>query len=71
MKDRSKRRAERARVKAKRLAKMPFMKGQSERRIGCCINTPHPCSELCCGNPRKHSKDKTLQEKRAELPEEP
>ena len=29
--------------------------------------TGNPCSGYCCGNPRKHFKDKTVQEKKAEL----
>ena len=30
-------------------------------------DTPHPCSDYCCGNPRKHFKEITLQEKRSEI----
>ena len=33
-------------------------------------DTRHPCSRWCCGNPRKYFGEKTLQEKKAELPEE-
>lgn len=28
--------------------------------------TPHPCSNYCCGNPRKWFGDSTLQEQRAD-----
>jgi len=31
--------------------------------LGFAVNTPHPCSRECCGNPRKHFKDVTKQEK--------
>lgn len=33
-------------------------------------DTRHPCSGRCCGNPRKWHGEKTLQERRAEQPEE-
>lgn len=29
--------------------------------------TSCPCSSYCCGNPRKHFKHKTVQEKKADL----
>jgi len=37
--------------------------------IGRMAHTPHPCSALCCGNPRRHCKGKevkTIQERKAE-----
>ena len=32
--------------------------------IGRIAHTPHSCSCTCCGNPRKHFKEKTLPERR-------
>lgn len=28
------------------------------------VDTPHPCSKECCGNPRRHFGERTLQEQR-------
>jgi hypothetical protein len=33
------------------------------RQLGMVATTPHPCSCRCCGNPRKHEKEITRQEK--------
>lgn len=38
--------------------------------IGRLRKTTKLCSGPCCGNPRKHFGEKTLQERRAELPDE-
>lgn len=41
---------------------------KSKKFIGKMAATPHPCSCLCCGNPRRHYKGKgklTMQELRA------
>ena len=32
--------------------------------VGRMAKTPHPCSSFCCGNPRKHFGQKTVQEKK-------
>jgi len=34
------------------------------REAGMIATTPHPCSYLGCGNPRKHLNERTRQEKR-------
>jgi hypothetical protein len=38
--------------------------------IGRMVQTPHPCSRMCCGNPRRHQKGKkcrlTLQEQKVD-----
>jgi hypothetical protein len=36
---------------------------KSDEQLGFIANTPHPCSRYCCGNPRKHFKEVTKQEK--------
>lgn len=36
----------------------------SPRQLGLVVATPHPCSCLGCGNPRKHIGEKTMQERR-------
>jgi hypothetical protein len=38
-----------------------------ESTIGQLAHTPHNCSCHMCGNPRKHWKNKTMQEKRIDL----
>lgn len=38
-----------------------------EAQIGYLAHSPHNCSCHMCGNPRKHWKEKTMQEKRADL----
>lgn len=37
-------------------------RGRLNRLIGIAVNTPTPCSEYCCGNPRKHYGMKSRQE---------
>lgn len=34
-----------------------------DNEIGFVVNTPHPCSRICCGNPRRHCGTISLQEK--------
>lgn len=34
--------------------------------LGICTNTPANCSDMCCGNPRRHFGEITIQEKRQE-----
>lgn len=36
------------------------------KQLGMVVSTPHPCSCLGCGNPRKHLNEKTVQERRNE-----
>lgn len=38
--------------------------------IGRAARTRHPCSDYCCGNPRTHWGERTVQERRALLPVE-
>ncbi len=42
------------------------LKDGDPRKLGSSIDTPHPCSDYCCGNPRKHFHEKTIQEKKSE-----
>jgi len=37
------------------------------RRNSKAVDTPKPCSCFMCGNPRKHWKEKTIQEKKFDL----
>lgn len=59
------------RLKAKRINKHYWSKGYTdcngwnERFLGMAVNTPKNCSCYMCGNPRKHWKDITLQEKKS------
>lgn len=38
-----------------------------EAQIGYLAHSPQNCSCYMCGNPRKHWKEKTMQEKKADL----
>lgn len=60
--------------KAKRRAKkFGYMnkRGDDPRAIGLAAHTPKPCSCYCCGNPRKHFRSETIQERRSPSPESP
>ena len=35
--------------------------------LGICVNTPASCSASCCGNPRRHFGEKTIQEIKSEI----
>ena len=37
-----------------------------KREIGLFANTPKICSDICCGNPRRHFGEITIQERKAE-----
>jgi hypothetical protein len=43
--------------------------------LGRYLDTPHPCSRVCCGNPRRYGEGSTVQERRtftvADYGEEP
>lgn len=60
------RRAQRLRIRAKRLRDMPWLRTLDEAEIGVHIDTPKRCSCLFCGNPRRHFGIKTVQERRAD-----
>lgn len=36
----------------------------SPATLGKVVDTPHPCSQACCGNPRRHFGTRTRQEQR-------
>ena len=62
--NRALRRHHRERLKKKRrfyfgrdLSKDPFALSKA-------VDTPHPCSGCCCGNPRKHFDSLTIQERK-------
>lgn len=40
-----------------------FPQGPSNKRVSQAATTPHPCSCYCCGNPRKHFDEVTIQER--------
>jgi len=67
---RAERRAERERIKAKRLRRVPWIQlavstaHDSGRVIGRAIDTATPCSCEMCGNPRRYFGDRTVQERR-------
>lgn len=42
----------------------------TDRQAGIVASTPLPCSESCCGNPRKYFNERTIQERRNEEIEE-
>lgn len=46
-----------------------WLKKEPEK-VGKYIDTPKQCSAYCCGNPRKHFHEVTIQEKKAELYQE-
>lgn len=37
----------------------------TDAALGICTNTPATCSGICCGNPRRHFGEVTIQEKKA------
>lgn len=53
-----------------RQCKRWWYKNPTEKAIGKAGTTPVPCSCFLCGNPRKHWKALTLQEIKANLPDE-
>jgi hypothetical protein len=61
---RSIRRHHRARLKKKRKYYWNYTDNDPmpEKYRSYVINTPHPCSRYCCGNPRKHFNARTHQE---------
>lgn len=56
-------------LKKKKWVQRIFSRWRSldEGDIGYLAHTPHNCSCHMCGNPRKHFKEKTMQEKKADL----
>lgn len=56
------------RLKKKRLKYWGYgskFSGQmTPKQIGMVVATPHPCSRICCGNPRKYFNELTIQEQR-------
>lgn len=72
MRSKAFRRNQRDRIKAKRIRDGYWGFGESgmghyakdphPRLVGISIDTPHPCSGSCCGNPRKHFNALTNQE---------
>lgn len=56
-------------LKKKKWVKRIFSRWRplDEGNIGFLAHTPQNCSCHMCGNPRKHWKDKTMQEKKADL----
>lgn len=67
--DRAYRRAQRDRLKQKRKNYWGYpyqypdhFEKMSVDNLGKIVDTPHPCSKYCCGNPRKHFGHRTLQE---------
>jgi len=71
MSKRAERRHHYQRLKAKRVRDgywgLGFFKEAADNLVGIAINTPHPCSNCCCGNPRKHFHDRTIQELKSEI----
>lgn len=43
-----------------------WLNGLDDAKVGIRAHTPHICSCYICGNPRKHWKQKTLQELKAD-----
>lgn len=64
MNKRQVRRSHVKRIKNKR-ANYYGMTKMSPKQLGCVCNTPQPCSEACCGNPRKFFNEVTMQEKKS------
>lgn len=66
MQGRAERRAQRARLKAKRRQYQIWSDGFSrpEARLGSYVDTPTPCSCWMCGNPRYYFHERTIQERR-------
>ena len=63
--DRSYRRAQRERLKRNRRNYWGFAFGElKDAQLAKVIDTPHPCSSYCCGNPRKWFGEVTMQERR-------
>lgn len=56
---------EKAKAKAKKIAN-DWRVNPSPKRIGMIATTPAPCSCDMCGNPRRHWKQKTIQEIKAD-----
>lgn len=63
--NRAERRQHRERLKKKRRFNWGRDLSKEPKYLAMAVNTPHPCSCLCCGNERKHSGD-TMQERRAD-----
>lgn len=42
----------------------PYALEWTARQLGLVLNTPHPCSCLVCGNERRWTGERTLQEQR-------
>jgi hypothetical protein len=64
MRDRAFRRFQEIKKKEWVVKTFSFWRPLNESSIGQLACTPHNCSCYMCGNPRKHWKSKTLQEKR-------
>jgi hypothetical protein len=67
MRTRAWRRRQQARIKA-RIAAWPWVACEDLAAdpiwLGKMVQTPHPCSGMCCGNPRKWWGEMTRQERR-------
>jgi hypothetical protein len=66
MQGRAVRRAQRARLKAKRRRYLVWADTfeRPEVRLGSYVDTPTPCSCWMCGNPRRHLGELTVAERR-------
>ena len=63
MKNRAIRRHHAQRLKNKLKKYHGGWSGESPKNLGLTLKTRHSCSDYCCGNPRKHFKELTKQEK--------
>lgn len=73
MSKRAERRHHYKRLKEKRIRDRYWGFGESlydkppaDNLLGICVDTPQPCSNYCCGNPRKHFHMRTIQELKSE-----
>ena len=48
-------------------SRITYTENDELKRLNRLVDTPHPCSRHCCGNPRKWFGELTLQEKKAEI----
>ena len=60
----ARRRADRARLKKKRVFWWCSKDRKSDTQLGRLIDTPTPCSCWMCGNPRRYFNERTIQEQR-------
>jgi hypothetical protein len=58
------RRHHRQRIMQKRWRRCDWLKAIKPENVGKYIDTPHPCSEMCCGNQRRWQ-GPTRQERKA------